>query len=120
MSLRVSAGVPAKEWGEIIDGKLCNGTDASRRAELWLTEAIGGGHPVERPINAVVAVAYCTCNAKALTGAALALTADLSVCQYSPNAHTHTSVHTSSINGKAVSRPASDLSTLILPGRSVC
>lgn len=111
-------GYSQRKRGEIVKGKLCNGTDASRGAELWLTEANGGGHPAERPINAVVAVGYCMCNAKALTGAALA--ADLSFHQYSPNARTHRSAYTSSINGKAVSRPASDLSTLILPSRSGC
>lgn len=112
-------GYSQRKRGELIEGKLCNGTDASRGAELWLIEANGGGHPAERPINAVVAVGYCMCNAKALTGAASALAADLSFHQYSTNARTHGSVDTSSINGKAVSRPASDLSTLILPGRSV-
>lgn len=112
-------GYSQRKRGEIIEGKLCNGTDASRGAELWLTEA-NGGHPAERPINAVVAVGYCMCNAKAWTGAASALAADLSFHQYSPNARTHRSVYTSSINGKAVSRPVPDLSTLILPGRSVC
>lgn len=124
----LDTSVPQSErWGysqrkqrEIIAGKLCNGTDASRGAELWPTEANGGGHPAERPINAVVAVGYCMCNAKALTGAASALAADLSFHQYGPNARTHRSVYTSSINGKAVSRPVPDLSTLILPATSVC
>lgn len=113
-------GYSQRKRGEIIEGKLCYGTDASRGAELWLTEVNGSGHPAERPINAVVAVGYCMCNAKALTGAASALAADLSFHQYSPNARTHRSVYTSSINGKAVSRPVPDLSTFILPSTSVC